>query len=278
MLAAVLALAASAAWGVADFLGGLKSRTVPLLVVLAVAQPVGLVAVALVVAARAEPPPGGAMFLAAPAAVLGTVGIAAFYRGMAIGTISVVAPIAALGVVIPVGFGLARGEDPTAAQLAGFVIAILGVVLASRETSGELATGRLAAGVPWAFLAAVGFGGYFVPMDAASEEDFLWAVLFFRICSTSLVFLAVAIARPPRRLTRADLPTLAAIGILDTAGNAFLAAATSVGLISVVSVLSSLYPVVTVALAWIYLREHVRAVQRVGVALALAGVVVISAG
>ena len=250
----------------------------PLLLVLAIAQPIGLAAVALAVAVHAEPPPDPTVFLAAPAAVLGTVGIAAFYRGMAIGTISVVAPIAALGVVIPVGFGLARGEDPTVAQLAGFVVAILGVVLSSRDTEGELAGGRLAAGVPWAIVAAVGFGGYFVPMKAASEDDFLWATLVFRMTSVPLVLAALAAARPQLRVGRGDLPALAAIGVLDTGATVLFAAASGLGLISVVSVLSSLYPVVTVALAWIYLRERVRNVQRVGVALALAGVVLISAG
>ena len=279
MLAAVLALAASVGWGVADFLGGLKSRTLPLLTVLAVAQPVGLALIASVVAATAS----GRSFSrdvlwAVPAAALGTAGIAAFYRGMAIGTISIVAPIAATGAVIPVGVGIALGDRPSALQLAGFPLALLGVVLASRESGPNVTSGRLAAGVPWAVVAAVGFGGYFVPMHAASEHDFLAAALVFKLTVATLVLMAVALVRPPLRLTRGDARTIVAIGLFDTSANISFAAAASVGLVSVVSVLASLYPVVTVALAWLYLRERIERVQQFGVAVALGGVVLISGG
>ena len=279
MLAAVLALAASVGWGVADFLGGLKSRTLPLLTVLAVAQPIGLALVAGVVAVTASGRSFSADVLwAIPAAALGTAGIAAFYRGMAIGTISIVAPIAATGAVIPVSIGIALGDRPSALQLAGFPLAILGVVLASRETGPQVGGGRVAAGVPWAIVAAVGFGGYFVPMHAASEDDFLAAALVFKATVAALVVVAVAGVRPPLRVGRAHARTIAAIAVFDTSANMSFAAASSVGLVSVVSVLASLYPVVTVALAWVYLRERIERLQQLGVAIALAGVVVISAG
>ncbi len=278
MLAPLLALAASVSWGVADFLGGLKSRTLPLLVVLAIAQPFGLALVALVVAAGGGFSGHADVLWAVPAAFLGTAGIAAFYRGMAIGSISIVAPIAGAGAAIPVVIGIALGDRPSTLQLLGFPIAIAGVVLASRETGPKLAGGRVAAGVPWAIVAAVGFGGYFVPMHEASEADFLSAALVFKSFVAASLLGAFAVVRPRVRLTRPDLFAIGCIALFDSGGNVLYAASASLGLVSVVSVLASLYPVTTVALAWLYLREHVGALQRVGVAVALAGVVLVSAG
>jgi drug/metabolite transporter (DMT)-like permease len=279
VLAAVLALAASVAWGVGDFLGGLKSRTMSPLAVLAVAQPVGLAAIAIIVAVGRQPWPGSSVLLAAPAAVLGTVGLVAFYRSMAAGTISLVAPIAATGALIPVAFGLATGERPSSFQLAGIVLAVGGAVVTSYEPGTAERPGGLAAGVAWALVAAIGFGGFFIPMHEAAEGGFLWAVLVFRIASTTLVAVAALVARPRLPRSRRDLATIACIGLADTGGNVlFAAAAAEEGLVSVVSVLASLYPVVTVLLARTYLRERVGRVQEAGAAATLAGVVLVSAG
>jgi drug/metabolite transporter (DMT)-like permease len=278
VLAAVLALGASVSWGIADFLGGLKSRRLHVLTVMAIAQPVGLTAMTMAVLIVGDGPDGRKVLWAVPAALLGTLGIGAFYRGMAVGSVSIVAPVAATGALIPVAVGIAGGDRPSAVQLLGFPLAIGGAILASREPRSEPGRTRIAAGVPWAILAAVGFGAYFVPMHAAGEEDFLWAAFLFRFTATILVLLAVAAVRPPFRAGRRDLAGIAVIGILDTAGNLLFAAAASQGIVSVTSVLASLYPVVTVALAWIYLRERVHAAQAVGVAAALGGVVLISAG
>jgi drug/metabolite transporter (DMT)-like permease len=278
VLAAVLALGASVAWGVGDFLGGLKSRTLAPLAVLAVAQPVGLAAMVVAAAIHWEPWPGESAFLAAPAALLGTLGLVAFYQGMAAGSISLVAPIAATGALLPVGFGLATGERPSALQLAGIGLAVGGAVVTSYEPGAASERPRVAAGVGWALLAAVAFGGYFIPMHAASDGDFVWATLVFRLTSFSLVVAGVLVFRP--RLTRSprDLALIACIGLADTSGNVLFAAAASQGLVSVVSVLASLYPVVTVALARVYLRERVTRVQEAGAVATLTGVVMVSAG
>jgi drug/metabolite transporter (DMT)-like permease len=276
--AALLALAASLAWGAGDFVGGLKSRTLPLLTVLMGAQLVGVVWIGSFVALRGEGWPGPSVLWAAPAAVCGTLGLAAFYRGMATGAISIVAPLAATGAVIPVVLGIALGDRPSSVQLLGFPLAIGGSIVASREPHPALGQGRIAAGVPWAALAAVGFGLFFLPMHEASRHDYLWAVLVFRGTAFALVLSAVAIARPSLRITRADFAALAVVGVLDTSGGMFFAASSTHGLVSVVSVLASLYPVVTVALAWAYLRERLDLSQAAGVAAALAGVVLISAG
>ena len=275
MFAAALALAAAASWGVGDFLGGLKSRSLNPVAILIVAQPIGLTLLAIWVAVRGQGPPGSEVLWACLAAVLGTTGLIAFYKGMAAGALSIVAPIAGAGAAIPVIWGLAHGDHPSGYQELGFAAALIGVVLASFERRPEAA--RLAAGVGWAVIAMLAFGAYYIPMHEASHGDFLWAAFVFRLTSTTLIAAAWLVVRPSSA-RRADLPVLASIGILDTGGNVFFAAASAKGLVSVVSILASLYPVVTVLLARAVLHERVHRSQELGIALALAGIVLISAG
>jgi drug/metabolite transporter (DMT)-like permease len=273
--AALFALAASGLWGLGDFLGGVKSRVLPALVVLAVSQPAGLLALAVAAAVRGQGPPGPAVAWACPAAVFGTVGLAAFYRGMAAGAISVVAPVAGTAAAIPIVYGLATGDRTSALQQVGFVCAILGVVL----TSWERSTGRrLAAGTGFALVAMLGFGFYFVLLHRASGEDFLWPALLFRVTSMSIVWTAVILLRPPLRTGRGHLRVLTVIGLLDAGGNTLFAAASQRGVVSVVSVLASLYPIVTVMLARASLQERVHRSQEAGIVLALAGIVLVSTG
>ena len=278
MLAAALALGASVCWGAGDFLGGLKSRSLPILAVMVPAQLAGVVMLGICVLAFAGERPGAPVLWALPAAGLGTAGLAAFYRGMATGSIAVVAPIAGAGAVLPVVVGIAGGDDLSARQLAGFPLTIAGIVLASLEPATEDARRRIAAGVPFGIAAAVGFGGYFVPMHAAGSEDFLWAAFTFRLTAATLVLLTVAALRPPLAGTRSQLGSLVSIGVIDSAGNLLFAAASGSGVVSVVSVLASLYPVVTVALATALLHEPTARHQRVGVAAALVGVGLVTSG
>ena len=275
MFAAALALAAAASWGVGDFFGGLKSRSLNPVAILIVAQPIGLTLLAIWVAVRGQGPPGSEVLWACLAAVLGTTGLIAFYKGMAAGALSIVAPIAGAGAAIPVIWGLAHGDHPSGYQELGFAAALIGVVLASFERRPEAA--RLAAGVGWAAIAMLAFGAYYIPMHEASHGDFLGAAFVFRLTSTTLIAAAWLVLRPPSA-HRADLPVLASIGILDTGGNVFFAAASAKGLVSVVSILASLYPVVTVLLARAVLNERVHRSQELGIVLALAGIVLISAG
>ena len=280
MLAAALALAASLTWGLADFLGGVQARRHELLAVVAVSQFAGLAGLLVLVALAAGPQPG---FEAAWPALLGgasgAVAVAAFYRALAVGTMSIVAPIVATSVAVPVLWGLGGGERPSALAAAGMALAIAGIVLAAREPAeqeaGRRASQRTAIGL--AVLAAVTLGGLLVGLDASTErgDDALWAVLFARVASCTLVAAAALAARP--RVDRASLPALAALGALDTSANALFAAATGHGLLSVVAVLSSLYPVVTVLLARVLLHERLARAQQAGVAGALAGVVLIAA-
>jgi len=277
-LAALLALAASLSWGFGDFLGGVKARVLPSLTVLAASQPFGLAALGIAAAARGTGIPGDEVAWAALAALFGTVGLFAFYQGMAAGAISVVTPIAAVAAGIPVIWGVAvSGDHISSFQAIGFAAAIGGSVCASLELRAERT--QIAAGVGWAVLAMLAFGAYYVPMHAASAQDWLWPAFLFRCTSVTLVWSVVLIRRARPTGLRGHWPALIAIGFLDTGGNALYAAASSShGLISVVSVLASLYPVVTVLLARLLLGERVQRTQDLGVAVALVGVVLITAG
>jgi drug/metabolite transporter (DMT)-like permease len=281
VLAVALGLGASLAWGVADFLGGVKSRTLELLTVLLVSQGLALLILALAVAARGEAPPGAeSLAYAAAAGVAGVGGLAAFYRGLAVGAMAVVAPIGATGAALPVAVGVLTGDRHSAAQAAGVGLALVGVVLASREEAHaqEGQSARVATGVGLALLAALGFGSFFVGMDAASDGDVLWALLVARAASVTLVGALAAIRRPSLSLDSVDARTLLSIGVLDLAANGLFAAAATEGLVSLVAVLSSLYPVVTIVLARQVLGERIRPSQQAGVAGALAGVALIAAG
>jgi drug/metabolite transporter (DMT)-like permease len=277
-LAALLALGASLSWGVGDFLGGVKARVLPSLTVLAVSQPFGLAALGIAVMVRGTGIPGDEVAWAALAALFGTVGLFAFYRGMAAGAISVVTPIAALAAGIPVIWGVAiSGNHVSGLQAIGFVAAIGGSVAASLELRPERA--QLAAGVGWAVLAMLMFGAYYLPMHAASSQDWLWPAFLFRCTSVTLVWSVVLVRRAHPTGLRGHWLALVAIGLLDTAGNAlYAAAASSHGLLSVVSVLASLYPVVTVMMARALLGERVQRTQDAGIVLVLVGVVLITAG
>jgi drug/metabolite transporter (DMT)-like permease len=275
MRSIALALSASLTWGLADFFGPLKGRTLGALRALVYVQLGGLGAIALAIAIRGKGPADVAALFAIPAAISGTLGLYAYYRGMAVGAMSIVAPIAGISAGVPVIFGIATGDRPSLWQWLGMAAALGGVFLASREPGRG---GRVAAGVGLALLAAIGFGGYFPPMHAAGEADFWWASLIFRMTSTSVILAAVAIRRPSLAVSPIEVPLLALIGIGDMLGNLLFAAASTSGLVSVTSVLASLYPIITVLLARLVLKERVARSQEAGIALTLAGVALISAG
>ena len=276
MAAIALALGASLTWGLADFFGPLKGRSLGVLRVLFYVQLGGLAAIALIVAVRGKGPADAAALLAIPAGISGTLGLYAYYRGVGVGAMSIVTPIAGISAVVPVIVGIASGDRPSPWQLGGIASALLGVFLASREPG--RAGSRLAAGVGLALLAAVGFGGYFPFMHAAGNADYWWASLLFRLTSSSVILAAVTVRRPSLAVALVQVPILALIGIGDTLGNLLFAAASSSGLVSITSVLASLYPIVTVVLARIVLAERVARSQEAGIGLTLAGVALISAG
>lgn len=276
MTAVLLALLASASWGVSDFLGGLATRTRPVVAVLAGSQPAGLVLLGAIVAIRAHPPPAGAWPLwAALAGASGAVGIGALYRGLAVGSMGVVGPITATSPLVPLAVGLARGERPNALQLVGIALALVGVVLAGWEREGRGWRGRASVGAGLALLAAASFGSSQVALQAASRHDPYWATFLLRTVSTVLVLAAAA--RAPRTTGRRTPPLLAAVGLLDAGATVLFAVATTKGLLSVVAVLAALYPVLTALLARAVLGERLSLVQRAGALVALGGAAAISA-
>jgi drug/metabolite transporter (DMT)-like permease len=272
--ALLLALGASLAWGVADFVGPWQGRTLGTLRVMLWAQVGGIALLGIVVAARGHGPQAWGVLWAVLAALSGTLGLYAYYRGMATGTMSVVAPIAGASAIVPVVFGIATGDRPRAVQLAGIAAALVGVALASREQ--QAGAGRVGAGVGLALLAAVGFGFYFPPMHAAGDADPWWGSFVFRLTAGAIVLATVALRRPVLRLRGRALAIVLGVGIGDTIGNLLFAAAAGHGIVSLTSVLASLYPIVTVALAAVVIKERVVGLQRLGVVLTLVGIGLIS--
>jgi drug/metabolite transporter (DMT)-like permease len=278
----LLALAASASWGTADFTAGFMARRVPLLVVLAVAQLLGLVAAAVIVAASGAPLPAAGPALASLGAGVGVIGgLACFYRGLATGTMSIIAPIAATGVVIPVAVGVASGNRLAAIQVVGMLAAMLGVALAARAPNAAAALPDRRAhrqGVVLALVSAGAFGCYFLLAHIGARGGVPWLLLLAHITSVAGVVAMMAIARSRPRLPAAgDLGVLVVAGVLDFGATALYGLANRHGELAVVAVAGSLYPVATVLLARSLLRERVGRPQALGVALALSGVAMIAA-
>jgi drug/metabolite transporter (DMT)-like permease len=281
VLAVALGLSSSLFWGLGDFLGGLQSRRVRVLAVLLVSQASGLTAIAIGIAiARPEAPSLADLWPAAAAGLAGAIALSAFYRALAIGTMSIVAPISATGAAVPVAVGIAGGDRPAALQLAGIVAAVVGVVLASRELDEPHPEGHVPerTSIALALVAALGFGTFFVGMDAGADASVPWALLANRVASVTAVLLVVGAARVPLPGSPRRLAPLVLVGLLDAGANGLYAWGSTEGLVSVVAVLGSLYPVATVLLARLVLGERVRRVQEVGIVAALAGVVLIAAG
>jgi drug/metabolite transporter (DMT)-like permease len=170
---------------------------------------------------------------------------------------------------------VATGDRPNGVESSGLALALVGVVLASREEVGD---GAVARGAGMAILSALGFGFFFAAIDRASDADVLWAIFVNRVTGVSILTAATLVLRPPIAAQRADLPRLALIGALDIGANVMFAVAATRGLLSLVAVVGALYPITTVTLARVVLGERPHRVAQVGVVAALAGVVLIAAG
>ena len=276
-MASLLALGSAFSWGVGDFLGGLASRRLAVLTVLAVSQAIGLAGVLLWVLLAGDPFPGvGKLLPAALAGVAGLIGLGALYRGLAVGAMGIVAPISAASPIVPLAVDAARGTVPSALQWLGISLVLTGIVTLSRDSGSGGA--RIAAGAGLAVVAALGFGLFVVGLDAGADESAPWAVVAARSASATLaiaaaVFFTRISLRPPRRL----LLVLVGVGIFDTGANVLVAFATTRGAAGVVAVLSALYPLVTVVLARLVLGERLSVARRVGGIVALAGAALVAA-
>jgi drug/metabolite transporter (DMT)-like permease len=256
----------------------LQSRRISALTVLLVSQPVGLgLALIVAIAVGGDALGTGDAAIGAGAGAAVVLALGAFYRAMALGSISVVATIAALGVLVPVAGGLVQGEEPAAVQGVGAAAAVAGVVLVAREPDPEWrSAGRTAVGL--AALAALGFGTFFLALDASAGDEPAWTIVAARVGGVTTLLLAAAFVRPSLVIPRELWPALLSIGCFDIAANSLFAVATNHGLLSLVAVAGSLYSAVTVLLARVFLGERLRGPQRIGVVLALGGVALIAAG
>jgi drug/metabolite transporter (DMT)-like permease len=264
-------------WGIGDFLGGINTRRLGALAVLFFSQPPTLLLITIVVIIRGGAPRPGLWMVAGVAAGLaGLVGLSAAYRGMAIGVISVVSTIAATGPVLPILVGLVLGERPTPLQFLGIALALGGIALLAFDRRPAESGRRLLPGVGLAIVAAFAFGIFLVAIRYASRPDPLWGVLATRTGSVAALLLLGARFRSRITVATSDLPGLLAVGVLDVSADVFFAFATTLGLLSVVSILSSLYPVATVILARVVLNERMARLQQLGIGVAFAGVLLIS--
>lgn len=276
-MTALLALASSLLWGTADFFGGTATRRLSAFAVIGGSQAVALLMLLPVaVATGGFGDSLGYLPWALASGVVGLVALAAFYSALATGTMGVVAPIAATGVVVPVGVGLAQGDAPSILQVGGILAAVVGVVLASSATGSSNGAG--ARPLLLAMVAAAGFGAVIVFLAMAARSSVIMTLISMRAETVGLLLVGAVLIRRRSGIGRADLPMLAVIGIGDAAANGAYSVATLSGDLSVVAVLSSLYPAVTVVLAREVHGERLRRLQTVGVGVALGGVVLIAAG
>jgi drug/metabolite transporter (DMT)-like permease len=279
-MAIALALAAAVSWGIADFLAGLASRRVSVPVVLFLVEGGGLVVILAITLVSGAPFFSDArdLWSAVAGGLSGVLGLGCFYGALSIGTMSVVAPISAAGVALPVVVGIVTGNRPSALTAAGLVAIVAGVVLASREPhedAAAAAVSRRALGL--ALLSAVGFGGFFALTDAPSDASVPWTLVLARSAALPFVLAVIARGRPVLPSGRFALG-IAAVGTIDLLATSLIAIANTKGDLSVVSVLGGMYPVMTVVLAATVLKERVRGPQVVGIVLALGGVGAVAAG
>jgi len=278
LTAVALALAASLTWGFSDFGAGLAARRVSVFLVAAGAQVAGLALVGTIVLAAGQPVPSARQLAwAAFGGVAGILGLSCFYRALAVGTMGIVGPITATGAIVPVVYGVARGERPDALQAGGIALAVVGVVAASLEPLPEGGR-RVGAGVGLALAAALSFGCSLVGLGRAAPGGVVWGTLTMRMAAVPLVLALVLVTRPALPAAARGWAWLAAVGLADTGATLLYGEASTHGLLSVVAVLASLYPIVIVVLARVVLSERVAHAQLAGVGVALAGVALISAG
>jgi drug/metabolite transporter (DMT)-like permease len=281
MVAVLLALLSSLSWGSADFGGGLLSRRVAATSVVWLSQASGAVLLLMVCVVAGQPFPR-LFWVAMAAGVFGVVGLVFFYRGLAIGKMSLVAPVAACGAVLPVLFALLTGQAPQPLTLAGLACAMVGVALSSISSSDAASGGtpalRPRASVALAIGAAVCFGMFLLLLGRAAHlepRSVLWLSLCTRMASVPVLAAGLAVSRatPPwRGLTPRLLGAVALVGIGDATANTLFAVANTLGSLAVVAVLGSLYPLATAILARVRLGELLSPRQKVGASLAMLGV------
>lgn len=278
MLASLLAVLSAATFGAGDFLGGLATRrNGAATTVVFVAHTVGLLGLAALSPLFGLDATVAELAYGALGGVAGAAGLVLLYRGLAIGTMSVVAPITALGsAIVPVAWGLLSGERPGGLALVGAGLALVAIYLVS-QSDREIPTPWRSGGLAEAIGAGFGFGIFFILLAETSAQSGLLPLVTARTASLLVLGLAVVASGKRPWLTGPGLALALGAGVFDAAANALFLVAARTGLLSLVAVLASLYPVSTIVLARVVLRERISAVQQVGLAAGLAAVILIAA-
>ena len=279
-MATLLALLSSVLWGAADFFGGKLSKRYQAIAVTAVSQAFGLltgIIIVLVSSSWLAPSLSWDNYFLSGvlAGLFGFVGLIAFYTGLATGRMGVVSPIASLSVLIPLTIAFISGEKPNSTQLIGMSIALTGAVCAS----GPVGRGGVALKpVLLAVVAAIGFGLAVNFIAKGSTSSAIMTMTTMRFTTFIIAIFLFAKYRTFGGFTKKDLPVLILLGAADFIANLLLGVATTKGLVSLAVVLGSLFPIVTALMAFKLLHERLHKVQYIGIALAIMGVAVISAG
>lgn len=291
-MAVLLATLSSVLWGTGDFMGGSLSRRAHPVAVVRAAQALAVIGLVAVAGVTGELGRTGAVGWGIAAGTAGCIGLTAFYSALAAGTMGVVAPIAAVGVIIPVAYGFLRGDEATVTHGLGIAVTILGVVLATgperRGGRGAATSGRSARPGPdrpevspllLAAVAAAGFGAALLLVAEGGEVSVAMTLLTMRVTTTIICTVALAVVvRGATQPSRRDLPTLALIATTDAAANGLYVVAVGLGQLSISAVAASLYPAVTAVLAWRFHDERLRPLQVTGVVATLIGVALLAAG
>ncbi len=273
-----LAVLSAGCYGAADFLGGFATKRVSANSVVVFSQLAGLILVLLAMPLLPAAAPTGRDFAwGAASGLAGGVGVALLYRGLAIGVMSVVAPVTAVCAVgIPLLVGTLLGERPSGLALLGVLLAIVAIVLVSRSGQPE-AEQRATTGVPIAIASGVCIGIFLVLLQRTGPAAGLWPLAAARVSSVCCFAVVALAARERLRLPKPAAPIVIGGGALDMLANVLYLVAVRQGPLGLVATLASLYPATTVLLARLVLRERLRALQLGGVLCAGVAIVLIVA-
>jgi drug/metabolite transporter (DMT)-like permease len=279
-MASILALLSSVLWGTADFLGGNLSKRFKAIAVTGASQAFGLVlGVILVLISGSYIAPNlswsGYFLPSIGAGIAGFFGLVSFYSGLSTGRMGVVSPISTLSAVIPLSVAFISGERPTGLQIFGMAVAIVGAFCASGP---DIVNGLPIKPLLFGLGAALGFGVALTLMAQGSKTSSLLTMTSMRVASVTVCILIALRYKTIGGFGISDLRILIIIGATDFVANLLLGVATTKGLVSVAMVFGSLFPIVTVLLAFKFLHERLHKVQYLGVFLAVSGVSLISIG
>jgi len=274
-LALVFGLASALAWGAGDFSGGLATKKGNVYSVVLISQIVGGIFLAILALIFRETIPQAIDFIfGALAGIAGMIGLLGLYSGLAHGRMGIVAPLTAvLAAAIPILFSLFSDGVPPTVQIAGFGLALVAVWLLS-GASGSAAIQPAELG--YALLAGSGFALFFILIDQANETAVFWPLTAARIASVACLALFIGIKQVWERPSRAEMPLIILVGLLDALGNAFFTLSARFGRLDLAAILASLYPASTILLAQLVLHERLHKSQWVGVAIALLAVILIT--